>query len=86
MPADTTTGRPLTFTYLGRPAALNINAMSKRRAGDRPSARPAPVRRRQRGRPGRPLQQELYASAQRELNAGRGAEPDRAIEQIYRAP
>ena len=35
--------RPLTFTYLGRPAALNINAMSKRRAGDRPSARPAPV-------------------------------------------
>ena len=26
----------------------------------------------------------LYAWAQHELNAGRGAEPDRAIEQIYR--
>ncbi len=35
MPTDTTTGasrRPLTFSYLGRPAALYIDAMSKRRA------------------------------------------------------
>ena len=35
MSADTTTGargRPLTFTYLGRPAALCIDAMCLRRA------------------------------------------------------
>ena len=35
MPTDTTTGasrRPRTFYYLGRPAALYIDAMSKRRA------------------------------------------------------
>ena len=35
MPTDTTTGasrRPRTFSYLGRPAALYTDAMSKRRA------------------------------------------------------
>jgi hypothetical protein len=51
MPTDTTTGasrRPLTFSYLGRPAALYTDAMSKRRA--RPVT-PAPAAAIPAGRP-----------------------------------
>jgi hypothetical protein len=46
MSADTTTGapgRPLTFTYLGRPASLYIDAMSKRRARPVTSASTAAI-------------------------------------------
>jgi len=46
MSADTTTGapdRPLTFTCLGRPASLYIDALSKRRARQVTSASTAVI-------------------------------------------
>jgi hypothetical protein len=43
MSANTSTGayrRPLTFSYLGRPASLYIDAMGKRRGARSPRHRP----------------------------------------------